>query len=49
MKISEIIYENISEFIWELTNKCYRSQEYFFVHDTLVFSNKGVRTFSWTK
>ena len=39
MKISEIIYENISEFIWELTNKCYRSQEYFFVHDTLVFSN----------
>ena len=39
MKISEIIYENISEFIWELTNKCYRSQEYSFVHDTLVFSN----------
>lgn len=39
MKISEIIYEIISEFIWELTNKCYRSQEYFFVHDTLVFSN----------
>lgn len=39
VKISEIIYENISEFFWELTNKCYRSQEYFFVHDTLVFSN----------
>ncbi len=39
MKISEIIYENISEFIWELTIRCYRSQEYFFVHDTLVFSN----------
>lgn len=39
MKISEIIYENISEFFWELTNKCYRSQEYSFVHDTLVFSN----------
>lgn len=38
-KISEIIYENISEFIWELTNKCYRSQAYSFVHDTLVFSN----------
>lgn len=39
IKISEIIYENISDFIWKLTNKCYRSQEYSFVHDTLVFSN----------
>lgn len=39
IKISEIIYENISDFIWELTNKRYRSQEYSFVHDTLVFSN----------
>lgn len=39
IKISEIIYENISEFIWELTNKCYRPQKYSFVHDTLVFSN----------
>lgn len=39
IKISEIIYENISDFICELTNKCYRSQEYSFVHDTLVFSN----------
>lgn len=39
IKISEIIYENISEFFWELTNKSYRSQESSFVHDTLVFSN----------
>lgn len=39
MKISEIIFENISGFIWELKNKCYRSQEYSFIHDTLVFSN----------
>ena len=39
MKIPEIIYENVSEFIWELTNKCYRSQGYSFVHDTLIFSN----------
>lgn len=38
-KISEIIYDNISDFFWELTNRCYRSEEYFFVHDTLVFSN----------
>ena len=49
MKISEIIYENISEFIWELTNKCYRSQEYFFVHDTLVFSNniENISDYFW--
>ena len=39
IKIPEIIYENISEFFWELTNKSYRSKEYSFVHDTLVFSN----------
>ena len=39
IKISQIVFGNISEFFEELTNKCYRSQEYTFVHDTLVFSN----------
>lgn len=39
IKISQIIFESISEFFQEATNKCYRSQEYSFVHDTLVFSN----------
>ena len=38
-KIPEIIYESISEFFGEMTNNCYRSKEYSFVHDTLVFSN----------
>lgn len=39
IKISEIIYDNISDFFWELASKCYRSQESSFVHDTLVVSN----------
>lgn len=39
IKIPEIIYENISKFFREVTNKCYHSQEYSFIHDTLVFSN----------
>ena len=31
--------EMISDFIWELSNKSSRAQEYSFVHDTVVFSN----------
>lgn len=39
LKISELIYNRISDFRWELTNKCYREEEYLYVHDTLVLSN----------
>jgi len=39
MKIPEIIYEIVSNFTWELTNKCFCPKEYSFVHDTVVFSN----------
>lgn len=39
MKIPEIIYEIVSNFAWELTNKCFCTKEYSFVHDTVVFSN----------
>ena len=39
MKIPEIIYEIVSNFAWELTNKCFCPKEYSFVHDTVVFSN----------
>lgn len=39
-KISKIIYNTISDFTWELTNKCFRSEGYSFVHDIVVFSNR---------
>lgn len=39
MKISEIVYENIYDFLYELSNKSLAAKEYSFVHDTLVFSN----------
>ena len=39
MKIPDIIYEIVSNFTWELTNKCFYPIEYSFVHDTVVFSN----------
>ncbi|HJF93276.1 MAG TPA: hypothetical protein K8V82_00600 [Lachnoclostridium phocaeense] len=39
LKISEIIYNTISGFTWELTNKRFRSEGYSFVHNTVVFSN----------
>ncbi len=39
MRTPEVIYEMISDFIWELSNKSSRAQEYSFVHDTVVFSN----------
>ena len=39
MKIPEIIYKIVSDFTWELTNKCFCPKEYSFVHDTVVFSN----------
>lgn len=39
MKIPEIIYEIVSGFTWELTNKCFYPEEYSFVHDTVVLSN----------
>ena len=38
-KISEIIHEIISNFIWELTNRSFYPKEYSFIHDTVVFSN----------
>ena len=37
MRTPEVIYEMISNFIWELSNKSSRAQEYSFVHDTVVF------------
>ena len=39
MKIPEIVYERISDFLCELSNKSLVPKEYSFVHDTLVFSN----------
>lgn len=39
LKISELIYNRIGDFSWELTNKCYREKEYLYIHDTLVLSN----------
>lgn len=37
--ISKIIYDIVSNFIWELTKKRFSPKEYVFVHDTMVFSN----------
>lgn len=39
LKISELINNRIWDFSWELMNKCYKQEQYMYVHDTLVFSN----------
>ena len=39
-KISEIIYENVSDFFFEMVGKKFRAERYSFVHNTLVLSNE---------
>lgn len=39
-KISEIIFYNIREFFYEMTGRKFESQEYSFVHNTLVLSDR---------
>lgn len=39
-KISEIIYNNISDFFSEMVGKRFRAEEYSFIHSTLVLSNE---------
>lgn len=39
-KISEVIYENISDFFFEMVGKKFRAEEYSFIHNTLVLSNE---------
>lgn len=39
-KISELIYENISGFFFEMVGKKFRAEEYSFIHNTLVLSNE---------
>ncbi|BDF70157.1 hypothetical protein CE91St41_26160 [Oscillospiraceae bacterium] len=38
-KISELIYDNISSFFYELTGKRFVPENYSFIHNTLVLSN----------
>ena len=39
-KISEIIYNNVSDFFAEITGRCFVAENYSFIHDTLVLSNE---------
>lgn len=39
-KISEIIYNNVSDFFFEETKKKYKAEGYSFIHGTLVLSNE---------
>jgi len=39
-KISEVIYENISDFFFEMVGEKFRAEEYSFIHNTLVLSNE---------
>ena len=39
-KISEVIYENISDFFFEMIGEKFRAEEYSFIHNTLVLSNE---------
>jgi hypothetical protein len=39
-KISEIIYDNISDFFFEMLGKKFKAEEYSFIHNTLVLSNE---------
>lgn len=38
-RLSEIIYNNINDFLYEMINKRYQVKTFSFVHDTLVLSN----------
>ena len=39
-KISEIIYNNVSDFFSEMVGKKYKAERYSFIHSTLVLSNE---------
>ncbi len=39
-KISEIIYDNVSDFFCEMVGKRFKAEEYSFLHNTLVLSNE---------